>query len=279
MYNINVWYKFKYLNKFKSMANFPRKRKLPEQPDTPWPFNVDNLPPMKRQYKDHGQEEIKNETPLHSFKRWRFCTPHNKFTDHKRSQCPVLGFNRIIHNPSKLKEGFTVIREGNRYRRLKARYEPLQIPKTKITVPQYSIIYDGSPIPLPAFKRCKIRSDQWIHSDEEFSEVLSKQLWKSYHTQEEEAKELEIKLGLTTLEEIKEAPNTETITTSDKTSKSKHIKDTPPAQIVDPREHIEEEIKKREIVKARRIPTQDEEEEIIDTTKPKRGRKRKARTS
>jgi hypothetical protein len=135
------------------MVELHRKRKNPEQPDMQCSFDMDNVPPTKRKYKDHGEEEIKNQTTLHSFKRCKFCSSKNGFADHKRSQCPILGFNRIIHNPAKFKDEFTVIREGNRYRQLKARFKPLHIPNTHIQVPEYSIIYEGSPIPLPAFKR------------------------------------------------------------------------------------------------------------------------------
>jgi hypothetical protein len=86
-------------------------------------------------------------------------------------------------------------------------------------------------------------------------------------------------LGSQHLKKLKKLLSAIFQTASDKVSKSKHIKDTPPNQIVNPHEHTEEEIKKRKIVKAKRIPVQDEEEEKINTTKPKKGRKRKVRKS
>jgi lipopolysaccharide biosynthesis glycosyltransferase len=121
-----------------------------------------------------------------------------------------------------------------------------------------------------------VRSGQWIFEDQEWSEVHAKQLWKNYHTQEDEVKKLEHKLGLATLEEVKEEVPVSNLTPSDKTSKLRRIDDIPPEEIVDPLEHTQEQIKEHKIVKAKRIQVEeDQEEEKIDTTNPKRDRKKK----
>jgi hypothetical protein len=181
------------------------------------------------------------------------------FADHKRSYCPALGLNRIVHNPQKYSDGFTVIKDGERYRRLKAICDYVKVRDTQIQVPQYSIVYNGNPFILPAFKRVMIRNNKWITSDEEFSKVLENQLWKNHHYEEEEVKALEASLAAINLKESK--PPTATSIAPEEEEKNSEIKEFD----VYPQEHSERQIKERNIIKTKRIATNDDDKPVTQS--------------
>jgi hypothetical protein len=53
--------------------------------------------------------------------------------------------NRIVHNRAKFKEGFTLVKEDNKYIRLRVLNNPLiiQTDEGEKKIPHYSIIYDS----------------------------------------------------------------------------------------------------------------------------------------
>jgi hypothetical protein len=60
--------------------------------------------------------------------------------------------NWIIHNLNKFVFGFTVLKRGEEYVRVKAISNYVKIEGTEIQILQYTIIYDGIEIALPDFK-------------------------------------------------------------------------------------------------------------------------------
>jgi hypothetical protein len=185
--------------------------------------------------------------------------------------------NRIVHNREKFKDGFTIIHENNRYKRLKAVCEDIPIPNTKISVPQYKIVYHGHPYALPAFKRVMLRNNCWIEDDDEFAKVLENELWKSYHYQEDEVNALEARFAQTSLNDKTEEDKQEEV----KHEENKKAEESP---INQPEEHTPEQIAQRKIYKAGRLPVPEssQEERIPSKAKPKpkaRGRPRKNKTT